>query len=481
MAHVVVAEPDARTRAVLAWLLRDRGHDVAMADTPGALGDVLGSRRTDLVVLGFDGPEARRALADIERSPQGSDLPVLMAVDRSGEVDPVADDGVSDVIARPLYVPQFLARVEAQLRLRSALRETRLRAAELEREVRRLRDDAAATAQVIEIVQEMVSEGSATAIYRVLARRLARALGITRCSVVLANPGDTTAMVSVAHDDIALQDLEIRIEDYPEIADALETGRPVLVEDAALDPRLRAVAARRPGVSQVRSSIVLPFTLDRWRAGVLFLRTRRGERALTRADLEFADPILRAAVASVRRSQVLESTRADNQRLEALATTDPLTRLLNRRAFHERITGEIQRAHRYGSVVTLLLLDVDHFKQVNDTYGHLVGDAVLSQVASVMQASLRTVDVAARYGGEEFVAILPETALEGGTVIAERLRERVERHEFTGAHGMPLRLTVSIGLAVYPCADVRSTEELIARADHALYCAKAEGRNLVRA
>jgi two-component system cell cycle response regulator len=403
-------------------------------------------------------------------------------VDRVREPDALPKgQGVSDIIGRPIAVPQFLVRVDAQLRLRAALRDAQQRTVALEREVQRLRDEAAAASELIAIVQEMAGEGSATAIYRVLARRLARALGITRCSVVLANPGDTTAMVSIAHDDIALHDLEIMLEDYPEITDALETGRPVLVEDAAADPRLQAVARRRPGVAQVRSAIVLPFTLDRWRAGVLFLRTRRGERALSRADLDFAEPVLRAAVASVRRSHVLESTRADNQRLEALATTDPLTRLLNRRAFHERITEEVQRAHRYGSVVTLLLLDMDHFKQVNDTFGHLIGDAVLAQLASVMQASLRTVDVAARYGGEEFVAILPETALEGGIVIAERLRERVERHEFAGANGNPLRLTASLGVAAYPTAEVRSTEDLIARADAALYRAKAHGRNQVRA
>jgi diguanylate cyclase (GGDEF)-like protein len=108
-----------------------------------------------------------------------------------------------------------------------------------------------------------------------------------------------------------------------------------------------------------------------------------------------------------------------------------------------------------------------------------VGDTVLAQLAVVMQSSLRTVDVAARYGGEEFVAILPQTPLDGGIVIAERLRERVERHEFIGAHGMPLRLTVSIGASVYPSPDVRSTDELIACADAALYRAKGDGRNRV--
>ena len=479
--HVIVADGDARTRAVLAWLLRARGHTVTAVDSADTLAEAASGHPADLVVLGLDSDEARRALTGLRRGDAGVEIPVLAAVDRVHEADAVPDgSGITDVIGRPIAVPQFLARVDGQLRLAAALREARQRTAELEREVARLREEAAATTEVIEIVQEMVGEGSATGIYRVLARRLARALGITRCSVVLAGPDDATAMVSVAHDDLSLQDFEIRLDDYPEIADALQTGRPVLVEDADRDPRLQLVARRRPGVSQVRSSIVLPFTLDRWRAGALFLRTRRGERALTRADLEFADPVLRAAVASVRRSHVLESARADNQRLEALATTDALTRLLNRRAFHERLTEEVQRAHRYGSVVTLLLIDVDHFKQVNDTHGHLVGDAVLAQVATVMQSSLRAVDVAARYGGEEFVAILPETPLDGAIVIAERLRERVARHEFAGAHAVPLRLTISVGAAVYPAADVHSTDDLIARADAALYRAKAEGRNVVR-
>lgn len=480
-AHVVVADSDARTRATLAWLLRERGHRVTTVDSPHAVTRAVASTNPDLLVLGFDPTGAQQALDAIVDARQDVELPILAAVDGAFEREAVpVTRGATDVIGRPIRVPQFLARVDAQLRLRQALHEARRRSAELEAELRRVRDEAAATHEVVEIVHEIVAEGSTTAIYRVLARRLARALGIHRCSVVLASPGDSAATVAVAHDDLALADLPIRLDDYPEIAEALESGRPVLVEDVSRDSRLVALAERRPEVAMLRSAIVLPFTLDRWRAGVLFLRTRRGERALTRDDLEFAEPVLRAAVASVRRSHVLESTRADNQRLEALATTDPLTRLLNRRALHDRLAAEVQRAHRYGAVVTLLLIDVDHFKQVNDTHGHPVGDTVLAQVATLLQASLRTVDVAARYGGEEFVAILPETPLEGGTIIAERLRERIARHEFVGAHNTPLRLTVSIGLAVYPGPEVRSMDDLVARADAALYRAKAEGRNQVR-
>jgi two-component system cell cycle response regulator len=189
--------------------------------------------------------------------------------------------------------------------------------------------------------------------------------------------------------------------------------------------------------------------------------------------------VIRAAVAAIRRAQALETTRADNRRLEALATTDPLTRVLNRRALLERLTAEGDRATRYSSALSLLLLDVDHFKQINDTYGHLAGDSVLRQLGALLEEAVRKVDIIARYGGEEFVVILPETLTDGGVVFAERLRERVAARAFDVGAESPVHLTVSIGVASFPSASAASTEDLFARADEALYRAKSGGRNRV--
>ena len=188
---------------------------------------------------------------------------------------------------------------------------------------------------------------------------------------------------------------------------------------------------------------------------------------------------MRAAVAAIRRAQALETTRADNRRLEALATTDPLTRVLNRRALLDRLTAEVDRARRFSSSLSLLLLDVDHFKQINDTAGHLAGDSVLRQLGALLEEAVRKVDVVARYGGEEFVAILPGTSTEGGAVFAERLRERVAEQAFDIGGAVPVHLTVSIGIASFPSARVLTTEDLFARADEALYRAKSGGRNQV--
>jgi two-component system cell cycle response regulator len=155
---------------------------------------------------------------------------------------------------------------------------------------------------------------------------------------------------------------------------------------------------------------------------------------------------------------------------------------LNRRAFMERLTTEMDRARRYALNLSLLMIDLDHFKRVNDTYGHLVGDEVLREVAKTLQREARTVDVVARYGGEEFCVILPETTAEGAMAFGDRVRSRIATQpavsdkDFRGLH-----ITVSVGVATIPNARVNTPEDFIALADEALYRAKAQGRNQVSA
>ena len=339
-----------------------------------------------------------------------------------------------------------------------------------------MREDAVSNRRLVDILHEVTGELSATEIYRLLAIRVARALEISHCSVVLARPGDSVGTVAAAAEDATIEELEIALDGYPEIGTALESERPVLVTDARDPPALRR-HARRARHAKASRSTSAPSRRSRSRSiggapGVLFLRTVRDERALTTEDVEFADIVIRAAVAAIRRAQALETTRADNRRLEALATTDPLTRVLNRRALLDRLTAEVDRARRFGSSLTLLLLDVDHFKAINDTAGHLAGDSVLRQLGALLEEAVRKVDVVARYGGEEFVAILPETASEGGVVFAERLRERIAAQSFDIGSDRPVHLTVSIGIATFPSPRVATTEDFFARADEALYRAK---------
>lgn len=161
-----------------------------------------------------------------------------------------------------------------------------------------------------------------------------------------------------------------------------------------------------------------------------------------------------------------------NAELAALATTDGLTGLKNHRAFQERLSEEMRRSVRYGTSLSVVLLDVDHFKQYNDSFGHPAGDEVLKAVARVLRRGARDTDLAARYGGEEFILILPQTDSTGAATIAERIRQGIE------AATWPLRqVTASFGVASLGLGGDGS--DLIAHADAALYRAKADGRNQV--
>jgi diguanylate cyclase (GGDEF)-like protein len=164
------------------------------------------------------------------------------------------------------------------------------------------------------------------------------------------------------------------------------------------------------------------------------------------------------------------------------ALQDPLTGLFNRRHFEERLSSELAAAQRHGRALSLLLVDVDHFKNVNDQYGHLAGDEALKMVAFVLRGAIRKEDVLARYGGEEFVVLARETALQGGRALAERIRRAVERSRCAW-QGRDLGLTVSIGVTISVGLTEfvigKSDRELLESADRALYLAKQAGRNRV--
>jgi diguanylate cyclase (GGDEF)-like protein len=169
-----------------------------------------------------------------------------------------------------------------------------------------------------------------------------------------------------------------------------------------------------------------------------------------------------------------ETLRRKNEELERLSVTDGLTGLFNRRRLMEAVADEARRSQRLKHTFALLMVDVDHFKKYNDSFGHLAGDGVLSRVAALLREATREVDHVARYGGEEFLVMLPETGMPEALEIAERIRARIADEVLPGR-----RTTVSIGVAEFPLHG-DSPEQVIAAADEALYEAKREGRNKVR-
>ncbi len=160
--------------------------------------------------------------------------------------------------------------------------------------------------------------------------------------------------------------------------------------------------------------------------------------------------------------------------LSELSMTDALTGVPNRRSFQDRLVDEFRRAQRYDDPLALVLLDLDHFKIINDTFGHPEGDVVLREVAERLKHCVRETDFIARYGGEEFALILPKTMLGGALTVAERVRAELAALEFHARH-----VTASLGISIYPHQAITSSDALVRSADDALYTAKREGRNKV--
>ncbi|MFA6241309.1 MAG: sensor domain-containing diguanylate cyclase [Candidatus Hydrogenedentales bacterium] len=311
----------------------------------------------------------------------------------------------------------------------------------------------------------------------VFVERIAQVLEVDRCSVVRVWGSEAVGHVLASHDDQAISDLLIDLSKYPELGQSLRRFEKVVIEDAYRDPLTKphAVLMRRAGL---RAIVVVPILLLDPNVGSLFLRIARRERAFSTQEVDFCEVVSEAAANALERAQLFDTIQQANERLEHLAVTDELTGLNNHRYFRQRLEEEFERARRYRLPLTLVLFDIDNFKQFNDRYGHLQGDEILRELGARTRRVTRRSDITARYGGEEFAIIMPLTGAEGASARAERLRHEVAT---TAVQGLPsgVSVTVSVGIGMLDHDKMLDCEALIRDADMAMYEAKANGKNQV--
>jgi len=221
------------------------------------------------------------------------------------------------------------------------------------------------------------------------------------------------------------------------------------------------------GVSEIETGMCMPL-IGRGEKliGLITLHNKRKSRHFLDEEKRLFSTFANYSAQAIENTMLYKST-------EHLSITDGLTGLYNHRHFQEQLEVEVKRAQRYDLNLSLIMIDLDHFKEFNDSYGHLEGDTLLRKIAQILKSSLRETDFVARYGGEEFAVILPETNKEGGSIAAERVRRAISEQTF-GEVGA--KMTVSLGVASYP-DDACLRADLIKAADDALYRAKSEGRN----
>ena len=320
--------------------------------------------------------------------------------------------------------------------------------------------------RLVALASELPSIGNLPRMGRQLVERLGEILKIRWATILIADPG-TGSLVSLASTldlDEALEHSILLSPDDPALQLLAQTGRPFPAKQ--LGAKSPSVAQR---LAQLRASVVVPLLTQDSLIGLLILGPKERSEKYVAEEMELLN-LLAHHVAIV----------FENARLFESATRDSLTGFLRREAILERLEVEMQRARRFGRPLSVGLADLDHFKSVNDRYGHLAGDATLKWFSHLLRGALRNVDQIGRYGGEEFLFILPETDLQGAVTVAEKARALVESENLE-VDGESIATTVSIGLAsLEEIGSNGGVTELLARADRSLYQAKEAGRNRVR-
>ncbi len=251
---------------------------------------------------------------------------------------------------------------------------------------------------------------------------------------------------------------------------AAECGKPVIVRDVLKDKRCSKYFKDVKGLAP-KDVLCVPIMSKKTIIGVLELVNKSNGRVFTKNEQELLLKFADQASMAIERASLYH-------KMANLAITDDLTKLFNLRYLYRVLDTEVKRCRRYHSTFAIIFLDLDSFKLVNDTHGHLIGSKTLVEVARMLAGSLRDVDIIARYGGDEFVIVLPHTTVEMAYKIAARIQNDINRHSFLTEEGLALKITASFGVAGYPDHAGDETE-LLRIADGAMYTAKGMGRNRV--
>lgn len=366
-------------------------------------------------------------------------------------------------------IPLIVTTVLLAMHMR--VRKIRAEVAQRNRELRKAVADLDAANRELELIQKVartiVSRIDLRETLELLATEIRTIVACDELAIFLVEPGREQEGAA-AGDGLVRQKLgPTQRAERQEADDALE---PYMAHVRQAVAEREPVLAAHPDTDAYRSVLAVPIVGEGAAQGAIALLSRTPD-AFSERDRRLLATLASHATFAIKNAQLYQAT-------QQLAITDGLTGVYNRRYFQRQLESELRRAPRYGYPTSLILLDVDHFKQFNDANGHLLGDQVLRSMAQILRDSVRETDVVARYGGEEFAVILPETAPEVALTVAERIRNRMRQHAFWGKGQKPVQVTASLGIASHSTSEV-TAEQLIERADKALYKAKHSGRDRV--
>lgn len=464
-AKVLIVDDDSVIRNVVMEMLTNWGYEgIEARNGKDAMRRVMVDK-PDLILLDLIMPDINgfEVCWKLRKEMNVLATPIIILTSR-GEKDDILkglEVGANDYIVKPVEPFELEARIKTHLRIKS------------------LYDDASAEkedlATLLEISKAVSSTLNSRDILYTIVKRVGEVIDVDRCSIVRIGNKKGVAYVVTTYDNPDINDLAIDLGKYPEIRSVLEVKGTVIIEDIQNDPRMASVKdiLKVLGLSSI---LIIPIILREEVIGTLVLRTSRKKTSFSPREVRLCQVIANLAASALTNAHLFESVELSNLQLEKLAITDGLTGAYNHRHFRTRLDEEFARAGRYGTPLSCIMMDIDHFKHINDTFGHAQGDKVLSEITDVIKNNVRKIDIVARYGGEEFVVLLPNTDKEGVFIEAERLREAVKDYRCSGIDRC-IMVTISLGVSTFPSPDISTADELVGRADNALYEAKRTGRD----
>jgi diguanylate cyclase (GGDEF)-like protein len=404
---------------------------------------------------------------DANRDPRGATIAGTDDIDESMLVVPMRYDEVTVgvITLSKLGLDGFDA---DDLRLLTILADHASTALETARLLTRSQDLTRELRRLLDMSGELSESLDPRQVANLMAGHLARAMGVDECAISYWDRSSGRLESLGYYPTLRLEEMEpfFEVAGYPETLRVLERGVTVIIDadDPIADPAEVALL-RRDGI---RILVMLPLVAKGQAIGLVELFSK-AHVTWDAQQLEVARTMANEAAMALENARLYEDARKRADR-------DPLTGFFNHRYLHERMGEEVVRAQRNKRPLSVMMLDLDDFKLVNDTFGHLFGDRVLTWAAELIRTTLRASDVPARYGGDEFAVILPETDAEDASHAAQRILDAFRDQPFVGEQRGPVPIAASIGTATFP-ADGRTATELIACADRALYQVKRDGRH----
>jgi two-component system, cell cycle response regulator len=489
---ILVVDDTAANLRLLTRLLQDAGYQVR-AVTSGAR--ALAAARQSvpaLVLLDIRLPDINgvEVCAQLKADPETSQVPVIFIsalTEAETKINAFTAGGV-DYVTKPIQPDEVLARVATHLALRELnlqLSEANTRLASqitaleeanerLAGQVRARQAAEEANAQLLDqerqrtmrlellrtAINTITGALDLPAVHQAVVSQAVRLLGASWGALTRSIPPGEELQVVALH-ELPVGLLGLRVNWGQALIGKAAAGRRIVDSQLTPEPLIQSGKA-----------LAAPLVAGEQLEGVLMVINPETSAPFSGEAMQLLELFVQQAAIAIQNARLFEEVRH-------LARTDPLTGLYNRRHFFEMAQRELERARRSGSAMAILLLDIDHFKQVNDWYGHQGGDQALRAVADMLRAGLRTTDLSARFGGEELVVLLPDTGSERAAAVAERLRRTMAELEVPSERGR-IKLTGSFGVATIEGSSLEANlDTLLARADEACYEAKRSGRNRV--